>query len=239
MSNHAILNAAEHGAMRIHQRAGADLGDAVMACPTVPAEFRRVQAHYPIVLRRDLATGQMGALALFGFETGENLFMRNGAWDAAYCPLAMATRPFLIGRPAAPDHPAQVHVDLDHPRISANGEGVRVFDDEGRPTPYLEEIAGKLGDLDHAHREAADFYAALDRYELTEPFTLEVTLDSGARHSLAGYHTIDEARLAALDGAALQSLMVGGHLLRLAMIIASLAHFADLVARKNALVRVG
>ncbi|MEO0032666.1 MAG: hypothetical protein RIS94_2424 [Pseudomonadota bacterium] len=239
MTNHAILNPADHGDLRVHTHASADLGDAIMACPTVPAEFRQVQAHYPIVLRRDPATGQMGALALFGFETGENLFLRDGRWDATYRPLAMAIQPFLIGRPATPDGAAQVHVDLAHPRISADGEGVRVFDAEGMPTPFLEDIAGKLGDLDHAHREAAGFYAALERYELAEPFTLEVTLDSGATNSLVGYHTIDEARLAALDGAALHDLMAGGHLLRIAMILASLSHFADLVARKNMLARDG
>lgn len=239
MSNHAILNPADHADLRIHTAASADLGDDAMACPTVPAEFRQVQAHYPIVLRRDLATGQMGALALFGFESGENLFLRGGAWDVPYRPLAMAIQPFLIGRPATPGGIAQVHVDLDHPRISTTGEGMRVFDAEGKPTPYLEDIAGKLGDLDHAHREAAAFYAALDRYELAEPFTLEVALDDGSKNALVGYHTIDEARLAALGGEALQDLMAAGHLMRIAMIIASLSHFADLVARKNALARDG
>lgn len=168
MSNHAVLNPAEHGELRIDTAASAELGDNVMACATVPAEFRSVQAHYPIVLRRDLATGKLEALALLGFETGENLFLRDGAWDAAYRPLSMAIRPFLIGRPATPDAVPQVHVDLDHPRISRSGEGVRVFDASGQPTPYLEDIAAKLGDLDHAYRESADFFAALDRYELAE-----------------------------------------------------------------------
>lgn len=239
MSNHAVLNPADHGELRIDTAASAELGDNVMACITVPAEFRSVQAHYPIVLRRDLATGKLEALALFGFETGENLFLRDSRWDATYRPLGMSIQPFLIGRPATPDGVGQVHVDLDHPRISANGEGVRVFDAEGNPTPFLEDIAAKLGDLDFAHRESGDFYAALDRYELAEPFTLEVTLDDGSKNSLVGYHTINEEKLTALDGDALADLMAGGHLLRIAMILASLSHFADLVARKNERARGG
>lgn len=239
MSNHAILNPADHGELRIHTAASAEMGDNVMACPTVPAEFRQVQAHYPIVLRRDLASGQLGALALFGFEAGENLFLRDGRWDATYRPLAMAIQPFLVGRPVSQDDVGQVHVDLDHPRISTNGEGVRAFDAEGKPTPFLEDIAGKLGDLDFAHREAGDFYAALDRYELAEPFTLEVTLDNGSTNSLVGYHTINEEKLTALDGDALAYLMASGHLLRITMILASLSHFADLVARKNRLSHSG
>ncbi|BEV01914.1 SapC family protein [Novosphingobium olei] len=239
MSNHAVLNPADHGDLRIDTGASAALGDDVMACITVPAEFRSVQAHYPIVLRRDLATGKLEALALLGFETGENLFLRDGAWDAPYRPLSMAIRPFLVGRAAAPDAAPQVHVDLDHPRISTSGEGVRVFDASGQPTPYLEDIAAKLGDLDHAYRESGDFFAAVDRHDLAESFTLEVTLDDGAKNSLVGYHTINEEKLSALDGAALADLMAGGHLARIYMIIASLSHFGDLVARKNAKVRGG
>ena len=34
----------------------------------LPIEFRQVQGHFPIVFRRDLETGKVSALALFGFE---------------------------------------------------------------------------------------------------------------------------------------------------------------------------
>ncbi len=100
MSNHQILNPADHGTLRVHTGAGAQFGDAVMACLTVPLEFRAVQAHYPIVFRRDAASGQFSALAMFGFDNGENLFLEGDRWDARYRPLAMAIQPFLIGRPA-------------------------------------------------------------------------------------------------------------------------------------------
>jgi len=233
MSHHHILNSAEHGSLRIHTAAGADYGDNVMACLTVPAEFREVQGHFPIVFRRDIDTGKMSSLALFGFEAGENLFLQAGQWDARYRPLAMAIQPFLVGRTAAGDGGAQVHVDMDHPRISKTSEGTRVFDDDGKPTPYLEAIATKLGDLDHAFRASADFFLVLETYSLLEPFSLEVALDDGSKHSLVGFHTIDEERLAALDGEALQALHHAGHLEPIFMALASLAQFSELVARKN------
>ena len=234
MSNHQILNPADHGPLRVHTDAGAAFGDNVMACLTMPAEFREVQAHFPIVFRRDAETGKLAALALFGFEAGENLFLKGGTWDARYRPMALAVQPFLIGRPPADDAAPQVHVDMDHPRISATGEGMRVFDDAGAPTPWLEAIATKLGDLDYAWHESAAFFAALEAFELIEPFSLEVTLDSGAVQSLVGFQTIHEDRFAALDGDALHTLMAEGHLLRITMVLASLAQFGALVARKNA-----
>lgn len=234
MSNHQILNSTDHAELRVHTEPGADYGDNVMACVTVPAEFRQIQAHFPIVFRRDIASGQMSALALFGFENGENLFLNGADWDASYRPLALAIQPFLIGRPAGDGGEAQVHVDLGHARIATNGEGVRVFDEEGKPTPYLEAIATKLGDLDHAHHEGEGFFPALERHGLIEPFTLEVQLNDGSKNSLVGFQTIHEERLAMLDGDALKELTAEGYMTPIYMVLASLAQFSQLVARKNA-----
>lgn len=239
MSQHQILNPAAHGQLRIHTEASAEYGDNVMACLAMPAEFREVQAHYPIVFRRDVETGKLAALALFGFEAGENLFLNGSTWEARYRPMAHAVQPFLIGRAAEEGSQAQVHIDMDHPRVSTTGEGMRVFDDAGAPTPYLEAMANMLGDLDYAWQESADFFSALETYGLVEPFSLEVTLDNGAVQTLVGFQTIHEERLAGLDGEALAALMAQGHLARIYMVLASLAQFGGLVARKNRKVALG
>lgn len=239
MSQHQILNPADHGQLRVHTEAGAEYGDNVMASLAMPAEFREVQAHYPIVFRRDAETGKLAALALFGFEAGENLFLNGGTWEARYKPMAHAVQPFLIGRAAEEGAPPQVHIDLANPRVAHGGEGMRVFDDTGTPTPYLETMATMLGDLDYAWHESVAFFTALEAYELVEPFSLEVTLDNGSVQSLVGFQTIHEDRLASLDGEALSTLMSEGHLARIYMVLASLAQFGNLVARKNRKVALG
>jgi SapC len=242
MSNHQTLNFADHSELRVHTEVAAEYGDNAMACLTVPAEFRNVQAHFPIVFRRDIESGNFSALALFGFENGENLFLNGGEggrWDTLYRPLALAIQPFLVGRSITGEGVGQVHIDMGHPRISVNGEGTRVFDDDGKPTPYLESIAEMLGDLDFGYRESSDFFAALERYSLLEPFTLEVPLDDGTQNTLVGFQTIDETRFAALDGAALSALHTDGHLMPIFMAMASVSHFAELVARKNARNAIG
>lgn len=239
MSQHQILNPADHGQLRIHTEAGAAFGDNVMASLAMPAEFREVQAHYPIVFRRDAETGKLAALALFGFEAGENLYLNGSTWEARYRPMAHAVQPFLIGRPADEGTPPQVHIDMANPRVATGGEGMRVFDDTGAPTPYLESIASMLGDLDYAWQEGAAFFTAVEAYGLVEPFTLEVTLDDGSIQSLVGYLTIHEERLSSLDGEALTDLMAQGHLARIYMVLASLAQFGNLVSRKNRKVALG
>lgn len=231
MTQHQILNPADHAALRIRTDASAALGDGEMACLVVPAEFRRLACEYPILLRRDDA-GALSAVALLGFEPGENLFLERGRWDALQRPWAMAIRPFLVGRPASGDGPSQVHIDMAHPRVSAD-EGIRVFDDAGAPTPYLEDVIGQLGALDEGFRTSAGFFAALDRYELTEPFSMDVTLDNGSEHRLVGYLLIDEAKLAALEPGLLAELRDAGFLEPIYMALASLGNLGKLVRRKN------
>ena len=231
MTAHVVLNADAHRDLRIDTARGAALGDAQMACLIVPDEFRRVQADYPILFRLNATRDRMDAYALLGFENGENLFLTDAGWDADYVPLAMDIAPFLIGRGA---ERAQVHLDTAHPRVAPGGDGVRVFDDMGRATPYLEEKVEKLGALDAGYRATGDFVAALQRHELIEPLTLEITLADGSTNRLVGFHSVNEDRLRALDAAALGELHRDGHLMPLFMAVASIGNVAKLVARKNA-----
>lgn len=234
MSNHHILNPADHADLRIHVGPGEAFGDKVMACLAVPFEFRRLANDYPILFRYDPEQRSFSALALMGFEPDENLFLDANSWHAAAKPLALAIQPFLVGRSRDADAPAQVHIDLDHPRIARGEEGVRLFDGAGQPTPYLEQAIGMLGELDEGHRASAAFFAALDRYELLEPFSLDVSGVDGGEHRLVGYHLIDEGKLRALDPEAVAELHAAGHLMPLFMALASLGNLAKLARRRAA-----
>jgi hypothetical protein len=97
MTDHQILNFADHQSLRIHTEAGAELGDGEMAYLAVPAEFRVLACEFPVVFRYNAANENFSALALLGFESGENLFLQDGNWDASCKPLAMSIQPFLVG----------------------------------------------------------------------------------------------------------------------------------------------
>ena len=233
MTSHVTLSSKEHRDIRIRGGASAELGDAVMACITVPSEFRRVQNEFPILFRRDLESGRFSAVVLFGFENGENLFLDDGRWDASYRPLALSIQPFLIGRAQDGDE-SEVHIDLQHKRVAqADEEGLRAFDADGRPTPYLESVMGGLDELDQGYRSSADFFAALERYELLEPFSFDVELRDGSSHRLVGYHLIDEEKLRALEPGAINELHSADYLMPIFMALASLSNLARLVERKN------
>lgn len=231
MAKHAQLNNIDHADLRIRQGHSSELGDSVMGCAIFPYEFRDVQAHYPIVFTKDATKGGFRPICLFGLEEGENLFLtKDGQWDAEYIPLSIRMRPFLIGKTGTGQ--MEVHVDLEHPRVSTT-EGEPLFLEHGGHAPYLQGMARLLGEVHDGEQSIANFSALLEELELIEPFTLDVTLNDGSQGRLAGYYIIAEERLYALDAAALGRLQSAGFMQAVYMAVAALSRFAALISRRN------
>ena len=223
-----LLNNIDHKDLRVDTAHSAALGDDVMFALTFPAELRNVQAYYPIVFRKT-ADGAFQPIALFGFQDGHNLFLDNQRWDAAYVPLAIERQPFLIGRDG---EALMVHIDLDNPRAQS-GQGEALFRDQGGTTPFLDRITSVLLTLHDGLASVPAFVDALLQHELLESFALDVELDDGSMNRLVGFYTINEERLRALDGAALESLQQAGFLEPVYMVVASVSRFRDLIERMN------
>ena len=225
----ALLDNVTHRDLRIVTTRGAAWGDDQMSSPVFLSEFRSAQAYYPIVLQQSDNEGGLHPVALMGLRAGENLFLDARGWDAHYIPLAIERGPFMIGRG---DNELMVHLDVDSPRIG-RGEGAPVFLPHGGATEFLDRINSVLLTL-HAGVEALPaFNAALTRHELVESFVMDVEAADGSQNRLAGFFTIDEARLAALDAPALAELHAAGYLSAIYMMVASIAHFRDLIERYN------
>ena len=132
MSNFQILNNVDHKDLRIVEAAGREFGDAIHSCPAYTFEFRDLQVDFPLLLQ---ATDQDGLIpvAVMGFESGENLFLKESEWTALSRPAFMRKGPFLIGQ-----HQSQegeevrlLSVDMAHPRVSQGTEGEAVFQPPG------------------------------------------------------------------------------------------------------------
>ncbi len=235
MSNPVPLRNVEHKDLKIILGRGTQFGDNDTMCPTFPGEFRNVLAHYPIVFRETGDAQQpYEPMALFGFESGENLFASADGWDALYLPAAVQRQPFQMGLVG---DELSIYVDLDHPKVSTT-IGEPLFLEFGGNSEYLEYMNSVLRSLHEGLQSNAAFVAALVEEGLIEPFTLDVELNNGAKHQLAGFSTINEDKLAELDGAALQRLNQHGYLKAAYLIVASVAKLRDLIERKNKAVAV-
>jgi len=236
MARHVPLNNIDHKSLRIITTRSAAHGDNQMCAFVVPSEFRNAQACYPIVFQKRADTGQFQPLALFGFEQGENLFLAESGWDATYVPFSVDRLPFLVGGvgAATAGQPAQpmIHIDLDHPRVSYT-EGEPVFLEHGGSTPFLERIGAMLGALHEGIAATAAFVDAMLELDLLESFVLDVEHKDGSSSRMAGFYTVNEDRVRALDGAAVSQLQAKGFLEPMYMVVASTVHFRDLIERRN------
>jgi hypothetical protein len=228
---HVLLNNVEHAQLRVITRRGAAWGDAVMAVPTFPAEFRAVQACYPIVFQAVAGGTGFQPLALFGWREGQNLFLvpdgQGERWDASYVPLAIERQPFLIGFDG--EEPV-IHLDASSPRLSFD-EGEPVFLPQGGMSPYLDDMNSRLLALHEGLQATPAFIEALQRHRLLEGFAFEFEAEDGTLQRWSGFHTVHEERLAALNGLALEALHRAGHLEAIYMVLASLSRLRELADR--------
>jgi len=232
-----MLNQETHRDLRIITERTSQYGDNVMFSLVFPFEFRSVQACYPILFHRD-PKGEIYPIALFGFESGENLFLTPGGWQAPYLPAMVRREPFLIGMqasgPSAGEDPRRVmSLNMGHPRVSRS-QGEPLFDQFGARTRYLEDMATLLETLYQGAEVNKRFVAALQQLQLIESVTFDIALANGSRNQLLGFFAIDEEKVRNLTGEQLGQLSQDGFLMPLFMILASTVKIRTLIDLKNA-----
>ena len=238
MANNVLLNNIEHQDIKVITDSSEAYGDNVWYSLTIPAEFRSVQAYYPIFFKKDPETGQFISVALFGFKDKENLFLTDNKWDAPYIPLSIARQPFLIGVQKVNEDGEEkmqrvIHIDLDHPRVNKE-KGEALFLEFGGNAPYLDTVADMLEVLHQGIDDSNRFIEGLMEYELLESFTLDVELNDASKHQMVGFYTINEDKLNELSSESLTKLHSLGYLQAIYMTIASQSNIRSLLNKKNA-----
>lgn len=231
--NRVLLNNVDHADLRVIAAHGVAFGDGVNQTLLLPTEFEAAQREYPILIRKD-AAGAYQAVALLGLDRDENLFLDETGWNARYIPAVQRRGPFSIAlqRDERGGEPRpMIHVDLDHPRISAEGEPL--FLSAGGNSPYLQSVSQTLGQIHDGLEIAGPMFAAFEQYALIEPIDIEIKLDDSTSYAVPDVYTIAPDRLNALSGEALERLHQSGLLRAAQWIVSSMGNIEDLIARKN------
>jgi hypothetical protein len=236
LSNFALLNNVDHKDVRVITERSAEYGDNVMFVMTSPFEFRSVQAFYPILFHRD-PRGEFYPVALFGFESGENLFLDEAGWHARYVPAMIRRQPFLIafeaGEGQGGERRRMLSLDMASPRVSRD-RGEPLFEPLGGRTPFLEEMATLLETIYHGAETNKKFVEALQEHGLIESVTFDIALADGSRNQMLGFYAIDEEKVRELSDQALGQLSRNGFLMPLFMMLASTTNVRTLIDLKNA-----
>jgi len=234
MTNHAVLNNVDHHDLRVIRNRSAELGDNVMCAQLLPQEFRDAQNDYPIFFHKNPDTGKFLPYAMFGLQENENLFLEGESWNAGYLPFLVERGPFSIGiqQKSNDERSLVISIDLDHPRVSRT-EGDALFLPHGGNSEYVKRVSYILQAINEGVVESEAFVEDMLKYDLLKSFTLEVELNSGSKHKLEGFYTINEENLVNLDGDALADLSGKFFLPAAYMVVASLSNIRKLIEKKN------
>jgi SapC len=236
VTNLVALNGQTHRNLRLATLAAMREYAAVNVVSVIPREFPRLLAQYPILFTKSTDSGQFEPAVLLGFERGENLFLNEGVWEGTYVPLQIQRQPFAL-IPRRDDTPGaqpslDLALDLDNPHVQ-NNEGERLFQDDGKATGYLETMSAMLSALVNGAREAYAFTGRLAELNLLEPVRIDIEFVNSSETKLQGLYWVAANALKALTAEQLMKLRDEGYLEWMYFQMASLAHIAGLVARKN------
>jgi hypothetical protein len=207
--------------------------------PVVLSEFSDLAVQYPILLAKNEDNGQFTFTAMFGFESGENLFWQENAWQGLYLPLQIRRQPFFI---ASNDNDAQqandgtyaVCIDMQSPAITAKGH-VALFDDNGLDSEYFQQAKAALVQLINGEKKNDALIRHLQLMDFILPLSLEITFENKQSTILNGLYTIDQEKMANLSNKQVLTLHQEGFLSVIHTMVTSLGQIHGLIQRKNQL----
>jgi hypothetical protein len=240
MPNLANLDRNAHQKLRVHDARAMSVFRELNMCPVVPSEIVRLVIEYPIAFAKDGETGKYVCVAVFGFEVGQNLYWRDGAWTSFTVPLNVGRQPFYVGvaeNPAGGNGEQNLItcIDLENPGVG-EGEGEPLFTDGAKESPYLQHKLAQLTELVDAEQRARDFADKVAALGLIHPIQLEIKTAGAEPRKIGGLFSIDEKKLRELDAAVLVDLNSRGYLHAMYSMLSSLGHLTVL-ARRSALAR--
>ena len=201
----------------------------VNSVPLTAIEFGQAAAEYPIVFAGS-AEAVMPAVIL-GAQQTENLYIDEaGAWQGRYVPAFIRRYPFVFSSDKAAKN-FILHIDESFEGCNREGKGERLFDNDGEQTQYLKSILNFLQDYQARFQRTRDYCDRLRTLGLLQPMQAQFNMNSGERHSLSGFMTVDREKLKAIPVEDLATMFGNDELECTYLHLHSLRHFGNMVER--------
>jgi hypothetical protein len=207
----------------------------VNSVPLMAVEFATAASEYAIVFAG--AGDVVMPAVILGMRGDENLYLtKEGGWQARYIPAFLRRYPFVF---ASRDEGKTFTLCIDEgfQGFNEEGRGQRLFDEQLKPTPYVENVLKFLQQYQTEFRRTQAFCKKLKDLNLLEPMQAQVNFDSGERMFLTGFSAVSRARLKTLSAAALAELAQSDELELIYTHITSMGHFAAMRDRLTSVVR--
>ena len=176
------------------------------------AEFSDACKEYPIFFLRAGKDEQgrelCAPVTVFGMLKGENLFLRHGRWNARYVPAVLRAYPFSMA--PTPDQKQYVVCFDESSPVFSTEQGEPLFNAEGEPTPYLDEIRKFVEKIEVEVDRTRVACRMLMQMNLLQDKRFDATLPDGKPVSVDGFMAVDEQRMQNLTDAEILELQKSG-----------------------------
>ena len=218
-----------------HRRVSFDSADnysfsaSINAVPLMAVEIMRAATEYAIVFTE--SGEDVFPAAVLGVRPDQNLYLSADAqWQAKYVPAFIRRYPFVFSA-SADQKTLTLCIDETHPGFNHEGRGHRLFDDDGKPSTYVEQVLKFLQEYQAHFERTRAFGKRLKELNLLEPMQANVTTPAGEKLTLSGFLGVTRNRLRTLGGEALVNLAKTDELELVYLHLYSMRNFNDVKDR--------
>ena len=223
------VSAARHGNWSAEVGADYAFSWNVNSVPLMAVEFAHAAPEYAIVFAG--RKGEVTPAVVLGLRRNQNRYLTSaGTWEAKYIPAFIRRYPFVFSSDDT-GTTFTLCIDESFKGFNQQGRGERLFDDEGKPSAYVQRVLKFLQEYQAQFRRTQALCQKLEQLDLLEPMEAQVTLKSGAQISLTGFMVVSRERLKALPGEALAELAKTDDLELVYTHLQSMGRFADAAGR--------
>lgn len=187
------LNPQQHGKWSV--AVGEDLGFSrnTNSVPLMTVEFIAAAIEYPVVFVA--ADNGFSPVVVLGIKTDQNLYLTDqGVWKAKYIPAFVRRYPFVFSSNAEGSQ-FTLCIDETFPGFNQVDNGARLFDDEGKPTQYVQNVLTFLQGYQNEFLRTQQFSKTLQELGILEPMQAQISLDTGSVFSLSGFFCVNRDKL--------------------------------------------
>lgn len=195
------------------------------------AEFSDACKEYPIFFLRAGSDKDgkplCAPVTVFGLTKGENLFWRDGRWNARYVPALLRTYPFAMA-PTGDNQPYVMCFDESSPVFSTE-QGEPLFNDRGEASPFLDELRQFAERVEVEVERTKVAGRKLMEMNILQDRRFDATLPDGSKLTVDGFMGVDEERLKSLSDAEVLELHRSGLLPLLHLHLVSMSNMGQLL----------
>jgi hypothetical protein len=236
MSKAIVLNNVDHKNLKVDTRPESSNNKHVNRTLVHATEIAELHKEFPLVFYKHPDNGQTQLHAILGLEKDENLFIGENGWTTRFVPALLARGPFSLGyNKTENDEPSTpiICIDMEDPRVNTE-HGEDIFLQFGGEAPYLDYVKKALKTIERGLQFDKTLFTLAESMALLEPVAIQIKLSNVEEVNFSDYYTVNQEKLAQLDGESLAKLNQFGVLSLLYFVLSSMGNFQQLIELKNA-----